>query len=99
MIKTVPENKFNNEISNSKVLVDFYATWCGPCKMLGAVIENYDKKNEINILKVDVDNAPNLSAEYKIFSVPTLILFENGKELKRISGFITEDELGKWVNG
>lgn len=97
MIKYVTENDFNSEISNSRVLADFYATWCGPCKMLSAVIENYDKKNEINILKVDVDNAPNLSAEYKIFSVPTLILFENGQELKRISGFMTEEELSKWV--
>lgn len=98
MIKTITEDKFHNEISNSKVLVDFYATWCGPCKMLGVVLENYDNKNEVDILKIDVDSSPNLSAEYKIFSVPTLILFENGKELKRISGFMTEDKLSKWVN-
>ena len=98
MIKYVVEKEFKNEIGNSKVLVDFFATWCGPCKMLGNVLEKFSKNNDIDIIKVDVDEASNLSSEYKIYSVPTLILFENGSEIKRISGFMTEDELNKWVN-
>lgn len=97
MIKQVTGLDFENEISNKKVLVDFYATWCGPCKMLGLVIEKFSQKNMVDIVKVDVDEASNLAVKYKIFSVPTLILFENGEEIKRISGFMSEEELSDWV--
>ena len=97
MIKHVDEKKFEKEVNGKKVLVDFFATWCGPCKMLGLVMEKFDKKDIIPIIKVDVDEAQELSSKYKIFSVPTLIIFEDGKELKRISGFMSEEELEKWV--
>ncbi len=97
MIKHVTEEDFNEVINNKRVLVDFYATWCGPCKMLGMVMEKFDNKGIIDIVKVDVDGAPNLSNKYKIFSVPTIIIFENGKEVKRTSGFMSEEELEKWV--
>lgn len=97
MIKHVDQKDFEKEINGKKVLVDFFATWCGPCKMLGLVMEKFDKKDIIPIIKVDVDEAQELSSKYKIFSVPTLIIFEDGKELKRISGFMSEEELEKWV--
>lgn len=97
MIKHVTEENFNKVINNKRVLVDFYATWCGPCKMLSMVMEKFDNKGIIDIVKVDVDGAPNLSNKYKIFSVPTIIIFENGKEVKRTSGFMSEEELEKWV--
>lgn len=98
MIKHVKESEFKEEVKGKKVLVDFFATWCGPCKMLGMVIEKFDKKNNVPILKVDIDEENMLANEYKIFSVPTLIMFENGKEIKRISGFMSEEELERWVN-
>ena len=97
MIKNVNLNEFDDAIKGNKVLVDFYATWCGPCKMLSSVLEKIDEKDIIQIVKVDVDNCNTLASEYKIYSVPTLILFENGNEIKRISGFISEKELEKWV--
>lgn len=97
MIKNVYLNEFDDAIKGNKVLVDFYATWCGPCKMLSSVLEKIDEKDIIQIVKVDVDNCNTLASEYKIYSVPTLILFENGNEIKRISGFISENELEKWV--
>lgn len=98
MIKHVSEEKFSEVVKGKKVLVDFYATWCGPCKMLALVMEKFDQKNIIDIVKVDIDEAQNLSNMYRISSVPTLVIFENGKEVKRISGFMTENELEDWVN-
>lgn len=98
MIRHINEKDFEKEIKEKRVLVDFYATWCGPCKMLGLVMEKFDKKEIIDILKIDVDEAVDIANQYKIFSVPTLILFEDGKEVKRISGFMSEQELEKWVN-
>lgn len=98
MIKHVNNKEFNNEIKEGRVLVDFFATWCGPCKMLSLVMEKFDRKGVIPIVKVDIDEESNLANEYQISSVPTLIVFENGKEVKRRSGFMSEQELEKWVN-
>lgn len=98
MIKYVSEESFKDELVNKKVLVDFYATWCGPCKMLGLVIEKLDEDELIPILKVDTDESSSLAAEYNIFSIPTLIMFENGKELKRNVGYLSYEELKKWVS-
>ena len=65
--------------------------------MLSEVIEKYDKEEEIEIIKIDVDKAPNLSSKYNIFSIPTLIIFENAKEVRRKTGFMSKEELKKWV--
>lgn len=80
-----------NEIINSKqpVLVDFYATWCGPCKTLAPVLEQLKEQydNQIHILKIDVDENPELANKYGIKSVPTMITFKNGEILQTMSGF------------
>ena len=88
------ENDFEKEISKEMVLVDFYADWCGPCKMMGKVLE---EMADIDILKVNVDNFPNIARDFKVMSIPTIILFENGKELKRNIGFLNEKELTKFL--
>ena len=95
MIHLEKEN-FNDLIKN-KVVVDFYATWCGPCKMLGPVFEEVSKESDIEFVKVDIDNHEELCREYKVMSVPTLILFENGKEVKRNIGFIPKDKLKDFI--
>lgn len=87
------ENENFNELINKKTIVDFYATWCGPCKMLGPIFEEVSKESDIQFIKVDIDNHEDLCREYKVMSVPTLILFENGKELKRNIGFISKEKL------
>jgi len=80
---------FNNIITNEPlVLVDFFATWCGPCKMMHPVLEQLKEQmgDKIRILKVDVDNNEELSSQYKIMSVPTLLIFKNGTQVWRQSG-------------
>ena len=83
-----------DEIIKNRVLVDFYADWCGPCKMLGPVLE---KVNDIDIIKVNVDMYGELSRKYGIMSIPCLILFEDGKEIKRNLGFISEDKIREFI--
>ena len=80
--------EFNEEIKG-EVLVDFYADWCGPCKMLAPILEEID----MNILKVNVDQFQELALKYGVMSIPTLIKFKNGEEIKKTIGFKTKEEL------
>lgn len=91
------ENENFNELIKEKVVVDFYATWCGPCKMLGPIFEEVSKESEVKFVKVDIDEHEELCREYKVMSVPTLILFENGKEVRRNIGFIPKDKLEEFI--
>ena len=84
-----------NELIKEKVLVDFYANWCGPCKMLGPELEKIS--NEIKILKVNVDDNQDLAREYGVMSIPCIILFDNEKELKRNIGFMPESKLRDFI--
>ena len=89
---------FNDIISNGKVVVDFFATWCGPCKMLGPVFEKVSEEvNNVKFVKLDVDKFNDIAREYGVMSIPTLILFENGNELKRNVGFMSEDKLKEFI--
>ena len=87
------EEDFNNLIQN-RVLVDFYADWCGPCKRLGAILEEI---NDIDILKVNVDLFQNISNKYGVMSIPTLIIFDKGNEIKKSIGFKTKEELIEFI--
>lgn len=88
-----------NELIADKAIVDFYATWCGPCKMLSPVFESVSEEiKDIKFIKVDVDKFEELCRNYKVMSVPTLILFENGKEVKRKIGFIPKEQLIKFID-
>ncbi len=92
---------FNQIISGSQlVLVDFYATWCGPCKMMHPVLEQLkDQQAErLRIIKIDVDKNPALAAQFQVQSVPTLIAFREGNVLWRQSGALTLSQLIKIVD-
>lgn len=91
------ENEDFNELIKEKTVVDFYATWCGPCKMLGPIFEEVSKNSSIKFVKIDIDNHEELCREYKVMSVPTLILFENGKEIRRNIGFISKEKLEEFI--
>lgn len=94
MIINYDGNNFN-DIINKRVLVDFYANWCGPCKMLSPILEKVS--NEVKILKVNIDEYQDLAREYKVMSIPTLILFDKQKEIKRNIGFIPENKLKEFI--
>lgn len=93
-IKT--EQEFNEKINGDYVLVDFFATWCGPCKMLGPILENVSKN--IEVLKVDVDKFENLARNYSVMSIPTLILLKKGQIVDKKIGFIPEVMLNEWID-
>ena len=76
-------------------LVDFWAPWCGPCRKLSPIIE--DVSTKYNVIKINIDKFPDLSNNYNVQGVPTLILFKDGKELSSISGFLSRSEIIKWV--
>lgn len=85
------DGKDFEEIIQSRVLVDFYANWCGPCKMLSPVLEKVS--DEIKILKVNIDENQDLARKYGIMSIPCVVLFDQGKEIKRNVGFVSETKL------
>ncbi|WP_273059552.1 thioredoxin [Dialister invisus] len=82
---------FEKEIINHKgyALVDFWATWCPPCRMMAPVLESAEQQlgDKINFVKVDVDEQQQLAAEFDIMSIPTLVVFKDGKPVKRMSGY------------
>lgn len=97
----IEEKEFEQKVlkSNRKVLVDFYADWCGPCKMLSPIIDEISNDvDDIDFFKINVDNAEEISRRYGVMSIPTLIVFENGKEVKKSVGFKSKDELVDFLN-
>ena len=94
MIKHVESVKeFKEDIASGVVLVDFFATWCGPCQMLSPVIEELDKEANIKILKVDVDELGDIAREFRVMSIPTLVVMKDGKMAKREMGYMPLERL------
>ena len=96
-IKTIDD--FNEFIKNECVIVDFYATWCGPCKMQAPVLGELESaRSEVKIAKVDVDLLPSLAQQYAVMSIPTLLLFKNGNLKDKKIGFTALPLLTEWIN-
>lgn len=81
--------------SDTPVLVDFFATWCGPCKMLLPILDDVKKElgNQIKVIKIDVDKNQPLATQYQVRGVPTMLLFKNGKQVWRQSGVLQKDDI------
>ena len=100
-VKEVTDNSFETEVlqSDKPVLVDFWAEWCGPCRMLAptieAVAEQY--RSSASVVKLNVDDNPQSAANYGIKGIPTMILFNKGKEVERIVGLVRKESIGRLI--
>lgn len=98
-MEVLNSNEFNDAIKSGTVVVDFYADWCGPCKMLGPVMESAAEKiGDVKFYKVNVDESEDVAARYGIMSIPSVFLFKDGNLKAKSVGFIPEEEVIAWVN-
>lgn len=96
MIKNITKENFQKEVIESEktVLLDFFASWCGPCRMLAPVVEEVaEERTDIIVGKVDIDEEMELAQEFKIMSVPTLAVFKNGQVLHKSAGVVSKREI------
>ena len=88
---------FEKEVQGQLVIVDFYADWCGPCQMLAPVLEQLDKEVSLKVVKVNVDEIPDLARQFRIMSIPTLLLFKDGKFVKKDLGYMPIERLREFI--
>lgn len=94
MVVEINEKEFDEKVKSGKVLVDCYAPWCGPCKMLSPIIDELAKEVEgYSFYKLNVDDAEEVAMKYGIMSIPTLLIFENGNLKETLVGFKSKEEL------
>ncbi len=87
-----------NELTDDLTIVDFFATWCGPCRMLTPVLEELNEKQIVNVVKVDVDESTEMAKNFSVSVVPTLFLMKDKKILSKKEGYMNLDEIEEWVN-
>lgn len=96
----VTDSNFNEQINNGVKLVDFWATWCGPCRMIAPVLEDLaaDFDGKADVLKLDVDQNQATAAKYEVMSIPTLIVFKDGEPVDKVVGFQPKENLAEVLN-
>ena len=96
-IVKVTDADFDSKVESGVQLVDFWATWCGPCKMIAPVLEELaaDYEGKADILKLDVDENPSTAAKYEVMSIPTLIVFKDGQPVDKVVGFQPKENLAE----
>lgn len=97
----VDKESFDKEVlkSNKPVLVDFWAPWCGPCQMLGPIVEEVaEEKSDVKVCKVNIDEEPDLAVKYQVMSIPTLILFKDGEVANTSVGVIPKTKILNLIN-
>lgn len=94
----ISTKEFNDILINEYVLVDFYADWCGPCKMISRVVDDLSNEiDDVTFAKVNIDESSEIASMFNVMSIPTLILFKNGKVVGKRVGFQSKDELKKFI--
>ena len=100
-IQSIKESSFEDEVVNSDtpVLIDFWAEWCGPCKEISSILEEIanEMKNKLKIVKINIDENPNIPNQYGVQSIPTLIIFKKGKVIATKVGGTIKSELLTWI--
>ncbi|HRD55006.1 MAG TPA: thioredoxin [Parachlamydiaceae bacterium] len=99
-LKHLDDNNFEGEIANGVTLVDFYADWCGPCRMIAPIVEELSNElqGEAKIAKLDIENAQKVTASFGVTSIPTIILFKDGKEVNRVVGIKGKEDLKAMIS-
>lgn len=99
-MEIINQTNFDSKVSEGVVLVDFFANWCGPCKMLAPVLDQLSSQYEgkVAIYKVDVDLSPELAGRYGIQAIPTMIVFKDGKAVKQTQGFMAKPQIEALLN-
>lgn len=101
-VLTIKNDNFEEEVikSNKIVLLDFWASWCGPCRMLSPIVDEVSDElgDSIKVGKINVDEEPDLASKYQIMSIPTLVVIKEGKEIKRSVGVVSKDEIKNLLN-
>ena len=99
MAKILTSEEFNEKIANGLVVIDFFAEWCGPCKMLAPIFDELSQEmKDISFYKVDVDQSIDKAYEYKVSIVPTVIIFKDGKVADKIIGFTPQEQIKEQIN-
>lgn len=95
MIINLNNEDFNELIKEGVVIVDFYANWCGPCKMLGPILEEIAKEKGITLIKVDVDKHDELARSYSVMSIPYVLIFKDGELVNKFIGYLPKNSILK----
>ena len=101
MVKELKSENFKSEVLEDKgiVLVDLYATWCGPCKMLSPIVDKIaEEEKDIKVAKIDVDANAEVAEEYKVMSIPTLLLFKDGELKEKAVGYQSREQILDMIN-
>jgi thioredoxin 1 len=101
MVENINSEQFEKELKeNEFLMVDFWAPWCGPCRMIAPIIDNVAKKMEgkVKIVKINIDESRDVATKYNIMSIPTIILFKNGELKDKFMGMMPENKIEEFIN-